>query len=52
MPTNPILYIAFLRGINVGGHTVKMEHLRKLIADLGFTHVRSYIQTGVVIGIP
>ena len=23
-------FIAFLRAINVGGHTVKMEHLRTL----------------------
>jgi uncharacterized protein (DUF1697 family) len=25
-----IRYIAFLRAINVGGHTVKMNHLRQL----------------------
>jgi uncharacterized protein (DUF1697 family) len=41
-------YIAFLRGINVGGHTVKMEYLRQLFTELGFTHVRTYIQTGNV----
>jgi uncharacterized protein (DUF1697 family) len=41
-------YIALLRGINVGGHTVKMDHLRKLFAELGFERVRSYIQTGNV----
>jgi uncharacterized protein (DUF1697 family) len=39
-------YIALLRGINVGGHTVKMDVLRGLFAELGFTQVRSYIQTG------
>lgn len=39
-------YIAFLRGINVGGHRVKMERLRELFAELGLTGVRSYIQSG------
>ena len=41
-------YIALLRGINVGGHTVKMDRLRELFGELGFDHVRSYIQTGNV----
>ncbi len=41
-------YIAFLRAINVGGHTVTMETLRGLFSDLGFENVRSYIQTGNV----
>ncbi len=41
-------YIAFLRGINIGGHQVKMEQLRDLFRGLGFTSVRSYIQTGNV----
>lgn len=41
-------YIALLRGINVGGHTVKMEQLRGLFSELGFGRVRSYIQTGNV----
>jgi len=41
-------YIALLRGINVGGHTVKMDALRALFGDLGFERVRSYIQTGNV----
>lgn len=43
-----MLYIALLRGINVGGHVVKMERLRELFADLGLTNVRTYIQTGNV----
>ena len=43
-----MLYIAFLRGINVGGHVVKMERLRELFAELGFTNVRTYIQSGNV----
>lgn len=41
-------YIAFLRGINVGGHIVKMEYLRQLFTDLGLKNVRSYIQSGNV----
>ena len=41
-------YIAFLRAINVGGHNVKMEHLRELFGELGFNNVRTYIQTGNV----
>ena len=32
-------YIAFLRGINVGGHRVKMDVLRGLFAALGFAEV-------------
>ena len=39
-------YIAFLRGINVGGHNVKMADLRALFSQLGLTNVSSYIQTG------
>jgi len=27
--------VAFLRAINVGGHNVKMEHLRSLISGYG-----------------
>jgi len=41
-------YIALLRGINVGGHNLKMDLLRGLFGELGFDHVRSYIQTGNV----
>jgi uncharacterized protein (DUF1697 family) len=42
-------YIAFLRAINVGGHTVKMEQLRGLFADLGFANVETFIASGNVI---
>lgn len=42
-------YIAFLRGINVGGHTVKMEYLRSLFAELGFANVATFIASGNVI---
>lgn len=39
-------YVAFLRGINVGGHKIKMEQLRKLLEELGLSNVRSYINSG------
>lgn len=41
-------YVALLRGINVGGHNVKMERLRELFAELGLGNVRTYIQSGNV----
>jgi len=42
-------YIAFLRAINVGGHTVKMDHLRSLFEALGFSNVETFIASGNVI---
>lgn len=39
-------YIAFLRGINVGGHNVKMAELKSIFERLGFSNVRSYINSG------
>lgn len=41
-------YVAFLRGLNVGGHTVKMEHLRDLFEALGFASVSTFIASGNV----
>lgn len=41
-------YIALLRGINVGGHQVKMDQLRARFGELGLARVRTYIQTGNV----
>ncbi len=41
-------YIALLRGINVGGHTARMEELRRLFEQLGLEEVRTYIQSGNV----
>jgi uncharacterized protein (DUF1697 family) len=43
------LHIAFLRAINVGGHTVKMDALRGLFAELGFTSVSTYIASGNIL---
>jgi uncharacterized protein (DUF1697 family) len=42
-------YIAFLRAINVGGHTVKMAYLRQLFVSLGFSNVETFIASGNVI---
>jgi uncharacterized protein (DUF1697 family) len=42
-------YVAFLRAINVGGHTVKMDYLRSLFEGLGFTKVETFIASGNVI---
>jgi uncharacterized protein (DUF1697 family) len=42
-------YIAFLRAINVGGHTVKMDHLRSLFEAMGFSNVETFIASGNVI---
>jgi uncharacterized protein (DUF1697 family) len=43
------IYCAFLRAINVGGHTVKMEQLRALFAELGYQHVTTVVASGNVI---
>jgi len=42
-------YIAFLRAINVGGHNVKMDHLRALFEELGFSNVETFIASGNVL---
>jgi uncharacterized protein (DUF1697 family) len=42
-------YIALLRGVNVGGNTLKMERLRKLCGDLGYQNIRTYVQSGNVL---
>ena len=42
-------YAAFLRAINVGGHTVKMDHLRRLFEQIGFENVETFIASGNVI---
>lgn len=43
-------YVAFLRGINVGGNNIiKMDDLRKRFEAMGFSDVKTYIQSGNVI---
>jgi uncharacterized protein (DUF1697 family) len=41
--------IAFLRAINVGGHTVTMEKLRGLFEEVGCQRVETFIASGNVI---
>lgn len=43
-------YIALLRGINVGtSGRIRMDALRKLLEDAGFSRVSTYIQSGNVL---
>lgn len=44
------IYIALLRGINVGGHhKVKMAELRQMFESMGLGQVKTYIQSGNVL---
>ena len=44
------IYIALLRGINVGGHNIiKMAELRQLLESMGLDKVKTYIQSGNVL---
>ncbi|HEV3268985.1 MAG TPA: DUF1697 domain-containing protein [Acidimicrobiales bacterium] len=49
--TKPLtVYVGLLRGVNVGGHNkLAMTDLRALCEDLGYTDVRTFIQSGNVI---
>ncbi len=42
-------YVAFLRSINVGGRTVKMDRLRRLFESLRFSKVETFIASGNVV---
>ncbi len=42
-------YVAFLRAINVGGHVVKMDALRRIFEKTGCTSVETVIASGNVI---
>ena len=42
-------YVALLRAINVGGHTVKMDRLRALFEEIGFRNVETLIASGNVL---
>ncbi|PEU69988.1 cytoplasmic protein [Bacillus cereus] len=44
------IYIALLRGINVGGHKViKMADLKQMFESIGLKQVKTYIQSGNVV---
>jgi len=43
-------YVAFLRGINVGGHRrIKMAELRQAFESSGFQKVKTLLATGNVV---
>jgi len=42
-------YISLLRGVNVGGKTIRMADLKTLFENLGLTNVRTYLQSGNVL---
>ena len=48
-PPSPTRYVAFLRAINVGGRTVKMNELRCLFEEIGLSNVETFIASGNVI---
>ncbi|MDR2811422.1 MAG: DUF1697 domain-containing protein [Tannerellaceae bacterium] len=43
-------YLVLLRGINVGGNNIiKMNYLKKLFEELGFSDIKTYIQSGNIL---
>jgi len=44
-----MLYIALLRGINVGANSLAMERVRGVFSGLGLRNVRTYLQSGNVL---
>lgn len=47
---NMTIYVALLRGINVGGHKViKMADLKRLFESIELKHVKTYIQSGNIV---
>jgi uncharacterized protein (DUF1697 family) len=50
------VYVALLRGINVAGNILKMDRLRAIWSEMGFSNVQTYLQSGNIVfeagGIP
>src|ERR1035437_9933175 len=42
-------FVAFLRAINVGGHVVEMEALKRHFETMGFSEVETFIASGNVV---
>lgn len=42
-------YVAFLRGINVGGRLIKIADLRTCFEEMGYRNVQTLLQTGNVL---
>jgi uncharacterized protein (DUF1697 family) len=43
------VYVAMLRGVNVGGNSLKMDWLRQACENLGWQNVRTYVQSGNIV---
>jgi uncharacterized protein (DUF1697 family) len=43
------MYVAFLRAVNVGGRTVKMERAKTLFEALGFSDVQPFLASGNIL---
>ena len=43
------VYIALLRGVNVGRNSLSMDRVRELWSGLGFRNVATYVQSGNVV---
>jgi len=43
------VFVALLRGVNVGGNILRMERLREICAGLGAKNPRTYVQSGNVV---
>jgi len=41
-------YVAFLRGVNVGGRIIRMAELKTCLEKAGFSEVKTYLQSGNV----
>lgn len=42
-------YAAFMRALNVGGHVITMDALKKIFVKLGYTNVESFIASGNIV---
>src|SRR6185437_614342 len=43
------VYVAMLRGVNVGGNSLKMDWLRASCENLGCRNVQTYVQSGNIV---
>jgi uncharacterized protein (DUF1697 family) len=43
------VYVAMLRGVNVGGNSLRMDWLRQACEDIGLQNVRTYVQSGNIV---
>jgi uncharacterized protein (DUF1697 family) len=43
------VYVAMLRGVNVGGNSLKMDWLRQACEGFGLQNVRTYVQSGNIV---